>query len=838
MRTPFRDHAVQPRPSRSRSTLRTTIRCATAIALGAGALVVGGATPAGAATEPVITLTATSHTCPEADGRLFLLPRLVTDIGHDWQGELTLTLTGDSGTSGTPLKFRKEEWGYDRLNGYDDVAGFTGVDWDAVGANPRIEVTWTYQNPPYVYGGEVSGTAFSIAVDPPPATSARQGTGTSSDPFLVGTVDQLQDVRCTAGGQYHYLLTNDIDLGSVDNMLPLGSSLQWPFGFHMNGTFDGDGHTISNLRMDFPGLSYPVGLFGLTRDLAVRDLTVDGAWISGDEMIGVLSGHMLESVVMDRVKVTDALVEVSQNSAGLVAGRIKAATLTDMVVGGTVRGRPLGYRGADEAQYGEPDIRLFAIGGISGFDSEQFHFERIYVDIDIDIAGGEGGPLLDSAMKIGGLLGEMDQESSMTRVDGVIDIDVEALSTGPTSNSVGGLIGGYAFDSGSTIADSTLSVDMTVRAPSTSEDVFFQDIGLLGGSSEEGSAIRLDLSGTLTVDTRPATGNVTIDGIAGAIGRLGSGYKWVSIVESHIDADIVIYGNASKVGALFGARGTMFSVNNVRVGGSVTINSTPTQAGDATSVAGLVGESETISCLQGYANNVVWRGDLTVAGTSSGYGTLWAPPVGLDCDVEQGQPIGENVWWDSTINGVTTFDSDVLGRPATSTDLADADWLDAEGFDLRLWCVADGVPSIRALAPSCPSSSRSGTPSAPGQPTVVHGAATTVITWTAPDDQGWGPITKYIVTSTPGNITCETDGALSCSVTGLTPGTPYTFTVVAQNYRGTGANSVPSTPFVAQRVELPATGGNPSIATLALGTLLLGAVFVRLGRRRWTPTAN
>jgi hypothetical protein len=97
----------------------------------------------------------------------------------------------------------------------------------------------------------------------------------------------------------------------------------------------------------------------------------------------------------------------------------------------------------------------------------------------------------------------------------------------------------------------------------------------------------------------------------------------------------------------------------------------------------------------------------------------------------------------------------------------------------------------------------------PDAPTGVSatsgGDASTTVSWTAPSDGG-SAITGYTATSNAGQ-TCSS-ATTSCSVTGLTNGTPYTFTVTATNSIGTSDPSSASsaiTPVAsAARVVTPA----------------------------------
>jgi YVTN family beta-propeller protein len=74
-------------------------------------------------------------------------------------------------------------------------------------------------------------------------------------------------------------------------------------------------------------------------------------------------------------------------------------------------------------------------------------------------------------------------------------------------------------------------------------------------------------------------------------------------------------------------------------------------------------------------------------------------------------------------------------------------------------------------------------PNAPGASTVVVGEESATIT-VSPPTSGPAP-TSYVVTAAPGGKTCTvTVPALSCTITGLTAGTAYTFTTVAKTASG------------------------------------------------------
>jgi hypothetical protein len=129
------------------------------------------------------------------------------------------------------------------------------------------------------------------------------------------------------------------------------------------------------------------------------------------------------------------------------------------------------------------------------------------------------------------------------------------------------------------------------------------------------------------------------------------------------------------------------------------------------------------------------------------------------------------------------------------------------GNYLHNWALTFDEPVEQAFVEVAPSQPLNVTATV-GQ---VNGSA--IVSFTTPTNEGTSPITSYIVTSYPGNITA-TGTSSPITISGLSNHTTYTFTVTAVSEAGTSNPSVNSNPVtlswynVIIKPQMPATVSN------------------------------
>ena len=148
-----------------------------------------------------------------------------------------------------------------------------------------------------------------------PAAVTLAGSGTEDDPYQIGSAEELASLGGRSFSGKSYRLTQDIDMENV--------SMQ-PIEEFADGTFDGAGHTISNLTIS--AASGNAGLFAETRSHAViKDIILDNVSVTlaGGSYAGVggLIGKITGPTTIQGCGVSGA-VTYSGSSYGYVGGLV------------------------------------------------------------------------------------------------------------------------------------------------------------------------------------------------------------------------------------------------------------------------------------------------------------------------------------------------------------------------------------------------------------------------------------------------------------------------------------------------------------------------------------
>ncbi len=196
--------------------------------------------------------------------------------------------------------------------------------------------------------------------------------------YNVGTVAQLQEVSTRVAGGYTYNgdtinLTADINLnGSSSNLwTPIGNGT-YPF----DGTFLGNGHTISNLYVD-RSANYN-GLFGKVSSIGqIKDLTVNGT-VKGNNYTGGIVGFLNGRVEnCNNYCVVTLKISTAQNVGGIAGiqnnGKIRGcknfSSITGYAYTGGICGQALGAEDMDDCSNKGSVSGTSYVGGIVGYSA-------------------------------------------------------------------------------------------------------------------------------------------------------------------------------------------------------------------------------------------------------------------------------------------------------------------------------------------------------------------------------------------------------------------------------------------------------------------------------------
>ena len=290
------------------------------------------------------------------------------------------------------------------------------------------------------------------------------GSGSAEDPWKIATAEQLDRIRDDLTG--HYILIGDIDLSGYENWMPIGTfqprsdapeDAEVPHpDYAFTGTFDGAGHTISNLTISCEA-PMGAGLFGCASGtesnaasighFTLKDVNVSGFYLVGGAVglqfmncpvsdihlegdnkltgmqgIGGIVGTGFD-LISDCSATADVIVSGDDGAcAGLIAGGTTMSSIKNcQVTGGSITAEgnaTWGFGALCGAPWGAAEITDCKVSGT------------------VITVNGENNRLVGGLVGFGGTY---DPEAP-AQITGCTVEDV-TITVSETTDSVGGLIG-------------------------------------------------------------------------------------------------------------------------------------------------------------------------------------------------------------------------------------------------------------------------------------------------------------------------------------------------------------------------------------------------------------
>lgn len=349
------------------------------------------------------------------------------------------------------------------------------------------------------------------------------GSGSADDPWQIATAAQLDKVREDLAA--HYVLTEDIDLSDYDNWEPIGAfhslsdapedaEIPHP-DYAFTGTFDGQGHTISNLTIKSE-TPMGVGLFGCASgteagpayigNFTLENVNVSGFYLvggavglqfmncpvsdvhlignnslSGNQGIGGIVGTGFD-LISDCTATADIVVAGDGGAcAGLIAGGTTMSSLVNCeAIGGSVTAEgneTWGFGAVCGAPWGAPEITGCKADGTG-----------------ISVTG-ENNRLVGGLVGFGGSY----DPTAPAQITGCAVKDV-TVTVSETTDSVGGLIGaGKEMMEGSDIMSSFEIKDCSVSGTITGGGSFVGEV-----VGDPACAVSVSCEGGMTLNTGEA----------------------------------------------------------------------------------------------------------------------------------------------------------------------------------------------------------------------------------------------------------------------------------------------------------------------------------------------
>ena len=225
-------------------------------------------------------------------------------------------------------------------------------------------------------------------------TADFEGEGTAANPYKIQNVDDLKLLaqKVNGGVTYegkHFQLTVDIDLNNEPNWTPIGTE-----DTLFQGTFDGGGHQITNLKI---GKREYGGLFGNVWGATIQNCNVTGE-VNGYNYSGGIVGYANDNTHILNCSFQGNVEGNGQDRGGIVGSTsigcdVSGCFVTGTVTGGNCVGGIAGNGvGTIKNCYALADVTAAgdSAGGIAGY-AYNLSIENCYYSGKVSSNGNAGG---------------------------------------------------------------------------------------------------------------------------------------------------------------------------------------------------------------------------------------------------------------------------------------------------------------------------------------------------------------------------------------------------------------------------------------------------------------
>lgn len=377
------------------------------------------------------------------------------------------------------------------------------------------------------------------------------GSGTENDPYLIFNPIQLNEVR-------NYLNNSDVwfklmfDIDLTEWLADNNPSQGWqPIGTESSpfkGHFLGQGHKITGFFINRPSTDC-VGFFGYTSGAEIKDFSIYGESVSGNNSTGCLAGWVIASAVTN----CHTFLGISgRQYVGGIIGRIHNSTISSCTTTGDVNGiRDVGgFAGQVWNNSSVTDCTVTSdVTSTSGCAAVGFgHASGVTITrlkADGNVTGGS---------YVGGVFGHSTVLSGNTSVGGATLTDCTIKGNVTGDSIVGGLVG-YCKDSFPLNISGCSSVGIVTgsskyvggavgQTTSPTEIRNTSHVGYVSGTSHIGGLVGYSAHYKLLMDDSYAIGDISasnnnVGGLVGSSILGGNTFKYIYSYKGRYD---VYYG--------------------------------------------------------------------------------------------------------------------------------------------------------------------------------------------------------------------------------------------------------------------------------------------------------